>query len=155
MLSVGMNNQSPQLSDDTLLTALHDGDERVFADLVERWSGAMLRLALAHVQSRAVAEEVVQEAWLIVLRDLDRFEGRSALRTWVLGIVVNVARARARAERRAIPVGAEPGAPVVDPARFVPPTDPSWADHWSLGPVAVLAAAVDLQPGTGGGVARG
>jgi RNA polymerase sigma-70 factor (ECF subfamily) len=130
----GVGNASHE-SDAERLTALQDGDERTFADLVEEWSGAMLRLALVHVQSRAVAEEVVQEAWLIVLRDLHRFEGRSALRTWVLGIVVNVARSRARAERRVIPVGAEPGTPAVDPARFIPPSDPSWADHWALGPV--------------------
>jgi RNA polymerase sigma-70 factor (ECF subfamily) len=88
-------------NDHALLTALRDGDERVFSDLVERWSGLMLRLALAHVESRAIAEEVVQDAWLTVLRSLHRFEGRSTLRTWVLGIVVNLARSRSRAERRA------------------------------------------------------
>jgi RNA polymerase sigma-70 factor (ECF subfamily) len=60
---------------------LQSGDERVFAELVERWSGMMLRLALTHVESRAIAEEVVQDAWLAVLRSIDRFERRSALRT--------------------------------------------------------------------------
>jgi hypothetical protein len=86
--------------DDAFLRALRDGDKQVFSDLVEGWGGMMLRLALSHVQNRAIAEEVVQEAWLTVLRLLDRFEGRSSLRTWVLGIVVNLARSRARKERR-------------------------------------------------------
>jgi RNA polymerase sigma-70 factor, ECF subfamily len=119
--------------DEALLRALQQGDERVFSDLVERWSGAMLRMALVRVDSRAVAEEVVQEAWLTVLRSLDRFERRSALRTWVLGIVVNLARARARDERRSTPVA--PGAgPAMDPARFRPPDAADWPDHWALGP---------------------
>jgi RNA polymerase sigma factor (sigma-70 family) len=87
-------------NDNALLMALRDGDERVFRDLVERWSGLMLRLALAYVESRAIAEEVVQDAWLIVWRSLDRFEGRSTPRMWVLGIAVNLARSRSRAERR-------------------------------------------------------
>jgi RNA polymerase sigma-70 factor (ECF subfamily) len=121
-------------ADDTLLQSLRDGDERVFAELVERWSGAMLRLALVHVRSRAVAEEVVQEAWLVVLRDLDRFERRSSLRTWVLGIVVNLARSRARAEGRSTRVADEEGAPLVDPARFRRPDEARWPDHWALGP---------------------
>ena len=117
------------------MAALRAGDERVFADLVERWSGVMLRLALAHVDGRAVAEEVVQEAWLAVIRGIDRFERRSALRTWVLGIVVNLARSRARAERRAIPVALEPGEPAVDPSRFRPSDAARWPDHWAVGPV--------------------
>jgi RNA polymerase sigma-70 factor (ECF subfamily) len=138
--------------DDALLAALHARDERVFADLVERWSGVMLRLALAQVESRAVAEEVVQEAWLTVLRGLDRFERRSALRTWVLGIVVNLARSRARAERRSIPV--EPGGPVVDPARFRPADAPA-ADHWALGPVPWPAPEEALLAGETRGVILG
>lgn len=95
--------------DDALLRGLKERDERVFCELVERWSGMMLRLALAHVDSRAVAEEVVQDAWLTVLRSLDRFERRSTLRTWILGIVVNLARSRARLERRAVPLPPEAG----------------------------------------------
>jgi DNA-directed RNA polymerase specialized sigma24 family protein len=109
--------------DDALLRALREGDERVFGDLVGRWSHIMLCVALSRVESRAVAEEVVQDMWLTVLRSLDRFERRSTLRTWVLGIVVNLARSRARAERREIPVSSEPE-PSVDQARFLPASHP-------------------------------
>ena len=115
--------------------ALRAGDEERFAELVQRWHAPMLRLALARVGSRAVAEEVVQEAWLTVLRDLDRFEGRSTLRTWVLGIVCNLARARARAERRALPMPLDEAGPVVKPSRFRAPDAREWADHWRLGPI--------------------
>jgi RNA polymerase sigma-70 factor (ECF subfamily) len=93
------------LDDDALLRALRGGDEETFAGLVVAWSPTMLRMARARVRSRAVAEEIVQEAWLTMLRDLDHFERRSSLRTWVCGIVVNLARTRGRAERRSTPVG--------------------------------------------------
>jgi RNA polymerase sigma-70 factor (ECF subfamily) len=148
--------------DDELLDALQGGDEEVFTRFVRRWSGLMLSLALAHVASRAVAEEVVQEAWLVVLRDFPRFERRSALRTWVLGIVVNLARSRARAERRSIPVAFDADTPAVDPARFRPLGSARWPDHWAVAPVpwptpedallagevrdAILAAVADLPP---------
>jgi RNA polymerase sigma-70 factor, ECF subfamily len=120
--------------DEALLRALRDGDERVFSDLVERWSGMMLRLALAHLENRAIAEEVVQDAWLTVLRSLDRFERRSTFRTWVLGIVVNLARSRARAEWRSVALSAEPAAPVVNPTRFLPSDHPRWPHHWATEP---------------------
>jgi RNA polymerase sigma-70 factor (ECF subfamily) len=121
--------------DEALVRALQAGEEQVFNDLVERWSGMMLRLALAHVDSHAIAEEVVQEAWLTVLRSLNRFEQRSSFRTWVLGIVVNCARSRARAERRLVPLSSE-SRPVVDPARFLPADHPRWPHHWAVEPAA-------------------
>jgi RNA polymerase sigma-70 factor, ECF subfamily len=133
--------------DDALVASLRRGDERFFAELVEDWSRVMLVLALSHVESRAVAEEVVQEAWLTVLRDLDRFERRSALRTWVLGIVVNLARSRARAEQRSVPIPPEPSGPVVDPARFRPTDAARWPDHWALGPVRWPAPEDELLAG--------
>lgn len=120
-----------------LVASLAGRDEAAFASLVDAWTPGMLRLALVHVPSRAVAEEVVQEAWLTALRDLDRFQGRSALRTWVYGIAINVARARGRAERRSTPfssVGGEDRGPVLDPTRFEPEDDPQWAGHWAIGP---------------------
>ena len=64
----------------------------------------MLRIALTHVRTRAVAEEVVQEAWLGVLQGLDRFEGRSSLKTWILRIVANRARTRGEREARSVPL---------------------------------------------------
>jgi RNA polymerase sigma-70 factor (ECF subfamily) len=140
---------------------LQIGNDRVFSALVEKWSGMMLRLALTRVENRAIAEEVVQDAWLTVVRSLDRFERRSALRTWVLGIVVNLARSRARAERRAGALSSEIEAPSVDPGRFLPADHPRWPYHWRAEPARwrtpedellavetrnVMFAAIDALP---------
>ncbi|MFI5233743.1 MAG: RNA polymerase sigma factor [Gemmatimonadales bacterium] len=59
----------------------------------------MLRLALVHHPSRAVAEEIVQDTWLAVIQGIDRFEGRASFKTWLFRILVN--RAHTRAEREA------------------------------------------------------
>jgi RNA polymerase sigma-70 factor (ECF subfamily) len=133
--------------DDRLLDALKQGDQRTFNDLVERWSGIMLRLALARVQNRAIAEEVVQDAWLTVLRSLDRFERRSTLRTWVLGIVVNLARSRARSERRTSALLSETEAPSVEPARFLPQNHPRWPHHWANEPAPWRTPEEELLAG--------
>jgi RNA polymerase sigma-70 factor (ECF subfamily) len=85
------------------LEALRAGDAAAFERLVERYSDALLRLALGHVRERSVAEEVVQETWLQVIRSLDRFEGRSSLKTWIFGIGINVARHHQRRESRSLP----------------------------------------------------
>jgi RNA polymerase sigma-70 factor (ECF subfamily) len=87
-----------------LIRRLRAGDEDAFAALVERHHAAMVRLARGYVRSRAVAEEVVQEAWLGLLRGLDGFEGRSSLRTWLFRIVVNRAISAGLRERRHLPV---------------------------------------------------
>jgi RNA polymerase sigma-70 factor (ECF subfamily) len=132
--------------DDALLSALREGDERVFSELVDRWSEVMFRLALSRVERRAVAEEVVQDAWLIVLRSLGRFERRSKFSTWVLGIVVNLARSRARTERRATPRSSE-SAPSVDQSRFLPSTHPRWPHHWAVEPAAWRTPEDELLAG--------
>jgi RNA polymerase sigma-70 factor (ECF subfamily) len=110
---------------DSELEALKAGDEAAFTALIERYHGPMLRLAMAYVRDNGVAEEVVQEAWLTCLRSLDRFEGRSSLKTWILGIVMNVARARRRKESRILPFASlwrrddsDRERPTVDPSRF-------------------------------------
>jgi RNA polymerase sigma-70 factor (ECF subfamily) len=114
------------VADDHLLVErLRAGDEEAFMDLVVSWSPTMLRVARMYVPSQAVAEDVVQETWLGVLNGIDRFEGRSALRTWVFSILVNRARTRGERERRTVPFAAlareegEDGFAAVDADRFV------------------------------------
>jgi RNA polymerase sigma-70 factor (ECF subfamily) len=119
----------PMGSDADLLSRLRGGDEQAFVALVERYNGSMLRLAVSFVPSRAVAEEVVQDTWLAVLRGLAGFEGRSSLQTWMFTILVNRARTTGAREQRTIPV-ADTG-PVVDASRFGP--DGAWSappEHW-------------------------
>jgi len=99
-------------SDAELVDALRAGDEETFRVLVREWDASLLRVAQIFVPSRAIAEEVVQETWLRVLRALDRFEGRSSLKTWVFRILVNTAKTRAQRERRVIPFSS-----LQDPAR--------------------------------------
>jgi RNA polymerase sigma-70 factor (ECF subfamily) len=117
-----------------LIARLRDGDERAFESLVVSFYPSMLAVARGYVRSRAVAEEVVQEAWLGVLEGLDRFEGRSSLRTWVLRIVANVARTRGVREARSVPVSSLEGdGPTVEPERFRGPGDP-FPGHWTSYP---------------------
>jgi RNA polymerase sigma-70 factor (ECF subfamily) len=89
--------------DAALVDALRRGDEAAFAGLVDELTGPLTRLALAHVPSRAVADEVVQDTWVGVIRGIDRFEGRSSLRTWIFQILLNNARTRGRREKRTLP----------------------------------------------------
>ena len=111
--------------DAQLAQALRDGDEAAFAGLVDELSPALLRVAQMHVPSRAVAEEVVQDTWIGVLKGIDRFEGRSSLRTWIFQILLNTARTRGVREKRTLPFSyfkrrAEEGRdePAVDADRF-------------------------------------
>jgi RNA polymerase sigma-70 factor, ECF subfamily len=116
-------------TDEGLLSRLRAGDEQAFVTLVRRHHAAMLRLASAYVPSLAVAEEVVQDTWLGVLRGIDGFEGRSSVRTWLFRILVNRARTAGKRERRSIAVGDPVRA--VDQSRF--DASGAWAsppEHW-------------------------
>lgn len=108
--------------------------------LVRRHHAPMVRVAQIYVSRRDIAEEVVQEAWVGVLKGLDRFEGRSSLKTWLFRIVANVAKTRAVREGRTIPFSALSSPetvpePALDPERFRPPDDPRWPGHWASKPV--------------------
>jgi RNA polymerase sigma-70 factor, ECF subfamily len=122
--------------EDALLPALRAGDPVAFGELVDRLHGPLLRLARMYATNPAVAEEVVQEAWIGVIQGLPRFQERSSLRTWCSRIVINIARTRAVREHRQIPFSAfedpfaSPSEPAVDPDRFLPATDPEWPGHW-------------------------
>src|SRR4051794_32677266 len=120
-----------------LLERLRAGNRAAFAELVDAWSPMLLRVARCHVSTRASAEEVVQDTWLAVIGQLDRFEGRSSLRTWVFRILENQARTRGVREARTVPWSFGPGADghehagaTVDPARFRGPGD-RWPGGWT------------------------
>jgi RNA polymerase sigma-70 factor, ECF subfamily len=116
--------------DPELVNRLRAGDEQAFVDLVARYHGSMLRLARTFVASTAVAEEVVQDAWLAVLSGLSGFQERSSLKTWLFQILVNRARSAGAREHRNVPLG-EPEA-AVDRSRFDPTGHwRSPLQHWS------------------------
>jgi RNA polymerase sigma-70 factor (ECF subfamily) len=113
-----------------LVAALKDGDEAAFADLVDLHTPAMLRVARGYVPSREIAEEVVQETWIALLKGIRSFEARSSLRTWLFTILINTAKRRGVRERRDADVAvlAYTGG-TVDPARFRGSEDP-YPGHW-------------------------
>jgi RNA polymerase sigma-70 factor, ECF subfamily len=106
----------PVDEDGELVARLRAGEEQAFVTLVARHHAAMLRLAGSYVPSRAVAEEVVQDTWVGVLRGIDGFAGRSSFRTWLFRILVNRATSTGVLEHRSVAVG--DAGPVVDRARF-------------------------------------
>jgi RNA polymerase sigma-70 factor (ECF subfamily) len=118
-----------------LVARLRAGDERAFEELVDRFHPMMLAVARTHVKTQAAAEEVAQEAWLGVIKGLDRFEGRSSLKTWILRIVVNNAITRGVRDSRSVPFSSlvaeetEEG-PVIDPERFRAEGS-AFAGHWN------------------------
>src|SRR6266550_5460986 len=149
-----------------LIEALRSGNESAFVSLIDMYHSSMLRLAMIFVTSQAVAEEVVQETWMGVLNGLDRFEGRSSLRTWIFRILANRAKTRAVRDGRTLPFSAlqDPGRvpeAAVDADRFLDPEHPRWPGHWAVRPEAwpeeallaaetrgVIADAIEALPAT-------
>jgi len=114
----------PSREEQELIEAIRRGDQDAFMRLVVMYGPALLRVARMYVPSAAVAEEVVQETWIGVLNGIDRFEGRSSLKTWIFRILTNIAKTRGERERRSVPFSSAAGAaedgPAVDPDRFLP-----------------------------------
>jgi RNA polymerase sigma-70 factor (ECF subfamily) len=124
-------------SDEGTVAALRAGDEDTFRDLFQRSFPVMKRVARGYVASEAVAEEVVQDTWMAVLTGIDRFEGRSALATWIFSILVHQAKNHSARERRSQPMSAvapdRAEEPAVDPDRFQTDDD-AWPGHWATPP---------------------
>jgi len=124
--------------DAQLVDGLRARDEAAFAALVRMYGAGMLRVAQMYVSSRAVVEEVIQEAWLAVLNGIDRFEGRSSLKTWLFRIVANTAKTRGVREARSAPfssleLGRDDGA--VSPDRFLGDAE-RFPGHWAVPPAS-------------------
>jgi RNA polymerase sigma-70 factor, ECF subfamily len=166
--AVVLTSRGLSLDEARLLHALRRGDETAFVSLLETYQSSLVRVAMIYVRNRAVAEEVVQETWLGVIRGLERFEGRSSLRTWIFRILANIAKTRAVREGRSVPFSAlaraEAGCdePSVAPERFLDEGRDRWAGHWASPParwdaipeerlhaketLAVVQAAIETLP---------
>ncbi len=121
---------APVADDDAeLLAALRRGEEDAFASLVDRYHPSMVRVAQAYVATKEAAEDAVQDAWLGVIQGLDRFEGRSSLKTWIFRIVMNKAMTRGGRDARSVPFSTlGPDEPTFDPSSFA--TSGRWAGWW-------------------------
>jgi RNA polymerase sigma-70 factor, ECF subfamily len=131
---------SRRVDDRELVEALRAGDEDAFRRLVREYQPSLVRVARIYVPTQAAAEEVAAETWLAVLKGLDRFEGRSSLRTWIFRILTNIAKTRAVRDGRTLPFSAlDPGRvpeSAVDADRFLDPEHPRWPGHWAVKPEA-------------------
>lgn len=143
-------------SDDAqLVEALRAGDEDAFARLVREYQPSLVRVARIYVSTQAAAEEVAAETWLAVLNGLDRFEGRSSLRTWIFRILTNIAKTRGQRDGRTLPFSAleDPGRvpeAALGADRFLDPEHPRWPGHWAVRPEpwpedAVIAAETQAR----------
>ncbi len=122
-------------AENDLLARLRTRDSAAFTEIVRAWSPAMLHVARSFVASHASAEEAVQESWLAVIQGIDRFQGRSSLRTWVFHILINLARRQGVRESRTVAsdlIDRDEAASTVDPRRFRPVGD-RWAGGWRAG----------------------
>ena len=120
-----------------LLARLRQGDEGAFDELVTRHHSALIRMAMGYVADREVAEEVVQDTWMAVIEGLDRFQGRSSLRTWIFGIMIHKAKDRGVREKRHTNFSSfesldEESDDMIDPSRFHQTGE--WAGHWAFPP---------------------
>jgi RNA polymerase sigma-70 factor (ECF subfamily) len=113
-----------------LVAALRQGDEHAFASVVDRFHPALIRYAVAHVSDRSVAEEIVQETWLALVRGVERFEGRSSLKTWLFRVLTYQARQRVVHDHgRRAATFSDLDEPSVNPSRFTP-RDHRFPGHW-------------------------
>jgi RNA polymerase sigma-70 factor, ECF subfamily len=129
------------LAEERLVESLRAGDEEAFRRLVREYQPSLVRVARIYVPTQAAAEDVAAETWLGVLNGIDRFEGRSSLRTWIFRILTNIAKTRAVRDGRTLPFSAlqDPGRvpeTAVDADRFLDPEHPRWPGHWAVKPQA-------------------
>lgn len=138
--TISVRVSSAANEDAALVQRLRKRDDAAFVEIVQRHHGSLVRLAQSFVNNRAVAEEVAQETWVAVLQGIDRFEGRSSLKTWIFQILINRSKTRGGREARSINFSAmndmnsESGYSSVDPSRFLSSDDSQHPGGWASQP---------------------
>ena len=139
-VSVSIQSSAASPEDAALVERLRNRDEASFLELVRRHHGALVRLAQSFVNNRAIAEEVAQDTWVAVLQGVERFEGRSSLKTWIFQILINRAKTRGVREARSVSFSAlnemnsGHGYSSVDPSRFLSSDDSEHPGGWTSQP---------------------
>jgi RNA polymerase sigma-70 factor, ECF subfamily len=130
-----MDRARTPAGDDELLEGLRKGDEEAFVALVGRHNRALFFVARSFVPNDAIAEEVVQDTWMAVVRGVNNFEGRCSIKTWLVRIAINRARSTGTRESRTLPLSSSETA--VDPDRF------DKSGHWITPPEYFIEDAED------------
>lgn len=137
--SVTRSVPSAHPEDVEVVAGLRDGSEVTFGALIDLHQGSMLRVARIYVADRSAAEDVVQETWMAVIRGIDRFDGRSSIKTWIFRILTNRAKTMGQRASRVVPVSSlngspETAGPAVDADRFFDSRHAYWPGHWCSPP---------------------
>jgi RNA polymerase sigma-70 factor (ECF subfamily) len=123
-----------RVPDDELLRQATAGDARAFAELFRRRHPDVFRFALHLTGSVATAEDVVQDVFMVVVRDGARYDaGRATVAAWLCGIARNLVRQRLERDRRFTPVD------------FADDGEPSAVDSVALDPLAGLLRAERIE----------
>lgn len=131
-----------------LIIALIAGNDRAFCEIITRFQHIMLSIARA-ICGDTFADDVVQDAWVSIHKNIGKFEQRSSLKTWVITIVSNEAKARLRRESRKISLDeldGETSGSYLDGANFKP--DGHWQSAtpmWSCESPEELLQETQLQ----------
>ncbi len=94
--------QKTRTDDAPLVALLVAGDRSAFERIYRKHNASLIRVATGIVRSRATAEEVTQDTWIAVLRNIGGFEGRSSLAGWIYSILINKSRSRAQRDGRSV-----------------------------------------------------
>ncbi len=139
-------NESPH-SD---AAALARGDETAWTDLVESHGPRLLAVARRLLRDDDAAQDCLQNALVLALKNVGRFEGRSSLATWLHRIVVNSALVTLRSRRRKPEEPIEPLLPVFDRSGYRQPVGPVEMNPEELASRGeakeLVTAAIDLLP---------
>ena len=98
MPQTSLDNPAGQLTEDTLIRRIRDGEHDLFYELIRPYERRVYSAAFSILQNQADAEDVAQEAVLKAFKHIGQFRAEARFSTWLIQITVNEARMRRRKE---------------------------------------------------------